>query len=46
MAEERPERGALKERIGAQGLPVRLLGRREDVPALLETADVVVQTSL
>lgn len=46
VAGEGPERGALEERIGARGLPVRLLGRREDVPALLGAADVVVQTSL
>ena len=46
VAGEGPERGALEERIGARGLPVRLLGRREDIPALLGAADVVVQTSL
>ncbi|MEE1943230.1 glycosyltransferase [Streptomyces sp. TRM 70361] len=35
-------RGALQRRVDAEGLPVRLLGRREDVPELLAAADVVV----
>ena len=34
------------ERIAAEHLPVTLLGRRSDVPSLMETADAVVQTSL
>ncbi|WP_344456534.1 glycosyltransferase [Actinocorallia aurantiaca] len=36
----------LRERIAADDLPVRLLGRREDVPALLAAADLVVVPSL
>jgi glycosyltransferase involved in cell wall biosynthesis len=35
----------LEERIESEGLPVRLLGRRDDVPDLLAAADVVVSTS-
>ena len=41
-----PLEQVLAERIADQELPVRLLGRREDVPAMLSAADVVVQTSL
>ena len=36
----------LRERIAAEGLPVRLLGRRDDVPDLLAAADVVVSSAL
>ncbi|MBW3069601.1 MULTISPECIES: glycosyltransferase family 4 protein [unclassified Actinomyces] len=46
VAGEGPGRAAAEARIGAESLPVNLLGRREDVPALMEAADVVVQTSL
>ncbi|WP_136313460.1 glycosyltransferase family 4 protein [Actinomyces procaprae] len=46
VAGEGPGRQAAQARIVAESLPVNLLGRREDVPALLEAADVVVQTSL
>jgi glycosyltransferase involved in cell wall biosynthesis len=35
----------LQERVDEDDLPVRLLGRRDDVPDLLAAADVVVSTS-
>ena len=41
-----PGREQAAERIAAEQLPVILLGRRSDAPALMEVADVVVQTSL
>jgi len=40
-----PLEGELRRRVAAEGLPVVVAGRREDVPALLGTADVVVSTS-
>lgn len=40
-----PEYGRLARLIGERGLPVRLLGRRSDVPDLLAAADVFVVTS-
>ena len=46
LAGEGPAARAARERAGAEELPVRVLGRREDVPVLLEEADVVIQTSL
>ncbi|MDO4899963.1 glycosyltransferase family 4 protein [Actinomyces sp.] len=46
IAGEGPGRAAAEARIRAESLPVNLLGRREDVPALMDAADVVVQTSL
>ncbi|WP_366180005.1 glycosyltransferase family 4 protein [Actinomyces timonensis] len=46
VAGEGPERPALQARIGAERLPVTLLGRREDARALMASADAVVQTSL
>lgn len=46
VAGEGPGRASAEARISAESLPVNLLGRREDVPALMEAADVVVQTSL
>ncbi|WP_460367748.1 glycosyltransferase, partial [Actinocorallia lasiicapitis] len=45
-AGERPLDGALRDRISAQDLPVRLLGRRSDVPELLSASDVVVVPSV
>ena len=46
LAGEGPGRQEAAERIAAEQLPVTLLGRRTDAPALMEAADVVVQTSL
>lgn len=46
IAGEGPLRGTLQARIDAEGLPVALLGRRDDAPALMASADAVVQTSL
>lgn len=40
-----PEYDRLAQLIEARGLPVRLLGRRSDVPDLLAAADVFVMTS-
>lgn len=45
VAGEGPERAALKARIDAERLPVRLLGHRNDVADLLRTADAVLLTS-
>jgi glycosyltransferase involved in cell wall biosynthesis len=41
-----PLEGTLRARIEAEDLPVRLLGGRGDVPALLEAADVTVVPSV
>ncbi|OLO61977.1 glycosyl transferase family 1 [Actinomyces oris] len=46
LAGDGPGREEAAERIAAEQLPVTLLGRRTDSPALMEAADVVVQTSL
>ena len=46
LAGDGPGREEAAERIAAEHLPVILLGRRSDVPSLMETADAVVQTSL
>ncbi|WP_167148945.1 glycosyltransferase family 4 protein [Actinomyces sp. ZJ308] len=46
VAGDGPGRDQAAERIAAEHLPVTLLGRRADAPALMEAADVVVQTSL
>ena len=46
LAGDGPGREQAAERIAAEQLPVILLGRRSDAPALMEVADVVVQTSL
>ncbi|MBC9715259.1 glycosyltransferase family 4 protein [Streptomyces sp. TRM66268-LWL] len=45
VAGEGPERGALQRRIDTEGLPVRLVGRRDDVPELLTAADVALLPS-
>lgn len=45
IAGEGPERGALQRRIEGEGLPVRLVGRRDDVPQMLAAADLVVLPS-
>ncbi|GAA3115345.1 glycosyltransferase family 4 protein [Streptomyces rectiviolaceus] len=45
IAGEGPERGALQRRIEGEGLPVRLVGRRDDVPEMLAAADLVVLPS-
>jgi glycosyltransferase involved in cell wall biosynthesis len=42
---EGPERGALERRIEAEALPVRLLGRRDDIAGLLAAADLALLTS-
>ncbi|OAL12143.1 glycosyltransferase [Streptomyces noursei] len=45
VAGEGRQRSALQRRIDAEGLPVRLLGRRHDVTALLAAADVALLPS-
>ncbi|MDO5661949.1 MAG: glycosyltransferase [Brachybacterium sp.] len=45
IAGEGPLREEITRRILRESLPVQLLGRRADVPALLETADVVVSAA-
>ena len=45
VAGDGPLRAALQARADAEGLPVRLLGHRDDVPDLLAAADVVVSPS-
>jgi glycosyltransferase involved in cell wall biosynthesis len=45
VAGDGPLRGELQRRIDAEGLPVRLLGHRDDVPDLLAAADVVVSSA-
>ncbi|MEV6810030.1 glycosyltransferase family 4 protein [Streptomyces sp. NPDC051132] len=44
IAGEGPLRPVLQRRIGDEELPVRLLGRREDVPELLAAADLALLT--
>jgi glycosyltransferase involved in cell wall biosynthesis len=46
IAGEGPLAGALASQARAVGVPVRFLGRRNDVPALMAAADVVVVPSL
>jgi glycosyltransferase involved in cell wall biosynthesis len=46
VAGDGPLLGPLTARIHAEHLPVRLLGRRGDVPDLLAAADVVVSTAV
>lgn len=45
IAGEGPQRGALQARIDREGLPVRLIGSRADLPELLAAADVAVLPS-
>ncbi|CCH79965.1 putative glycosyl transferase [Nostocoides japonicum T1-X7] len=45
VAGDGPLEQALRERVARDALPVRLLGRRDDVPDLLAAADVVVSSS-
>lgn len=45
VAGDGPLKAQLNQQIVAADLPVKLLGRREDIGALLSQADVVVQTS-
>lgn len=45
VAGDGPEQDRLQRRIDTELLPVRLLGRREDVPDLLAAADVVVSSA-
>ncbi|GAB1334826.1 glycosyltransferase family 4 protein [Streptomyces sp. E-15] len=45
VAGEGPLRPALQRRIEDEELPVRLIGRREDVPELLAAADLALLTS-
>lgn len=45
IAGDGPDRQALAARIAAHDLPVELLGRREDIPALLARADLVVSSA-
>jgi glycosyltransferase involved in cell wall biosynthesis len=46
IAGDGPLEEHLRERIRAEHLPVELLGRREDVPALLAGCDLVVSSAL
>ncbi|MCM2393199.1 glycosyltransferase family 4 protein [Streptomyces albipurpureus] len=45
IAGEGPERDALQQRIAAEDLPVRLVGRREDISDFLAAADIAVLPS-
>ena len=45
VAGDGPLKAQLNQQIAAAALPVKLLGRREDIGVLLAQADVVVQTS-
>ncbi|MFE0105353.1 glycosyltransferase family 4 protein [Streptomyces sp. NPDC059009] len=45
IAGEGPERAALQHRIESEGLPARLVGRRDDVPELLAAADLALLPS-
>jgi glycosyltransferase involved in cell wall biosynthesis len=45
VAGEGPSRERLADRVRQEGLPVRLLGRRDDVADLMAAADVVVSTA-
>jgi glycosyltransferase involved in cell wall biosynthesis len=46
VAGDGPLDGVLRNRIAADDLPVRLLGRRSDIPALLAASDLVVVPSV
>lgn len=46
VAGDGPLRARLEARIRSEGLPVRLLGRRDDVADLLAAADVALSTSV
>ncbi|MDF2145874.1 glycosyltransferase [Knoellia sp. p5-6-4] len=46
VAGDGPQRQELQERISREGLPVRLLGHRGDVPALCAAADLVVSSAV
>jgi glycosyltransferase involved in cell wall biosynthesis len=46
VAGDGPLRPQLEARVAAEGLPVRLLGHRGDVPDLLAAADVVVSSAV
>ncbi|MBO3724260.1 glycosyltransferase family 4 protein [Actinomyces bowdenii] len=46
VAGEGPGRTGAQERISAEGLPVLLLGRRQDAERLMAGCDVMVQTSV
>ena len=46
VAGDGPLRASLEARIAEEGLPVRLLGHRTDVPDLLAAADVVVSSAV
>lgn len=46
VAGDGPLRGELQARIDAEGLPMRLLGRRDDVADLMAAADVVASTAV
>ncbi|MEU7645425.1 glycosyltransferase family 4 protein [Streptomyces huasconensis] len=45
VAGEGPQRAALQHRVDTEQLPVRLVGRRDDIPELLAAADLVVLPS-
>ncbi|MDH6216704.1 glycosyltransferase family 4 protein [Streptomyces pseudovenezuelae] len=45
IAGEGPLRGELQRRIEDEGLPVRLVGRRDDIPELLAAADLALLPS-
>ncbi|WP_198533868.1 glycosyltransferase family 4 protein [Streptomyces odonnellii] len=45
IAGEGRERGRLQRRIDAEGLPVRLIGRRDDIAELLAAADIALLPS-
>lgn len=46
VAGDGPDRIALQEQIDRTGAPVRLLGRRDDVPELLGGGDIAVSTAV
>ena len=46
VAGEGPLHARLQDRVRSEHLPVDLLGRRQDVPALLERADLVVSAAV